>query len=178
MIDDDGAQLGVMETRKALELASSKGLDLVEVAATSMPPVCKILDYGKFKYEQKKKEKQAKKNQTIILLKEVKFRPRTDTHDIEYKVKNIVKFLEEGNKVKISVRFRGREMAYQDQGRKLVQTIISCVGESGVVEQDAKMEGRDLTAVFAPPGKAAKSSKPKVKVDAPAPLPKEDKAEA
>jgi len=146
--------LGVMETRKAQQIADSAGLDLVEVAPTVTPPVCKILDYGKYKYEQKKKAKESKKKQTIVVLKEVQFRPRTDVHDIDYKVKHIARFLGEGNKVRVSIRFRGREMAHQRLGRTLIDRIIDKVGNLGIVEQSARMEGRILALVFAPNAKA------------------------
>lgn len=143
-----------METRKAQQIADSAGLDLVEVAPTVTPPVCKILDYGKYKYEQKKKAKESKKKQTIVVLKEVQFRPRTDVHDIDYKVKHIARFLGEGNKVRVSIRFRGREMAHQRLGRTLIDRIIDKVGNLGIVEQSARMEGRILALVFAPNAKA------------------------
>ncbi len=158
LIGADGAQLGVMDTRRALELAAQAGLDLAEVSPNSNPPVCKILDYGKYKYELKKKAKQAKKNQVLTQLKEIQFRPQTDTHDIEYKVKHIHRFLEEGDKVKVSVRFRGREAAHADLGHAILKQIIDLVGTSGIVEQIPKMEGKVLSLIFGP---AAKVKKPK-----------------
>jgi translation initiation factor IF-3 len=145
-----------MDTRKALELAQQQGLDLAEVSPTSNPPVCKILDYGKYKYENKKKAQKAKKNQVVVILKEVQFRPNIDTHDIEFKVKHIHRFLEEGNKVKVSVRFRGREMSHADLGHALLKQIIDMVGVLGIVEQSAKMEGKILSIIFGPAGKASK----------------------
>lgn len=157
VIGADGSQLGILETRRAIELALNQGLDLVEVAPKSVPPVCKILDYGKFKYEQKKKQKAAKKKQTITLLKEVQFRPQTDIHDIGYKVRHITRFLEEGNKVRVSVRFRGREAARTEGGRKLIKQIVDMVGILGNVEQEAKMEGRLLVLILAPNPKAKKA---------------------
>lgn len=161
MIGADGTQLGVMETRKAIEMATQQGLDLAEISPTSNPPVCKILDYGKFKYQNKKKAKQAKKNQVVTALKEVQFRPQTDTHDIEFKVKHITRFLAEGNKVKVSVRFRGREASHADLGHALLKQIIDMVGSSGTVELNPKMEGKILSLIFAPNAKAVK--KPEVK---------------
>lgn len=158
MIGADGSQLGVMDTRRALELAQSQGLDLAEISATSNPPVCKILDYGKFKYEQKKQQKKAKKNQVVTLLKEVQFRPQTDTHDIEFKVKHILRFLEEGNKVKVSVRFRGREASHADLGHALIKQIVDLVGPSGMVEQTPKMEGKILSLILGP-GKVKRTTK-------------------
>lgn len=161
VIGADGAQLGVMETRKAIEMATALGLDLAEVSPNSVPPVCKILDYGKFKYQQKKKAAVAKKNQTVSTLKEVQFRPQTDKHDVDFKVKHIVRFLEEGNKVKVSVRFRGREAAHADLGHVLLKQIIDMVGPSGMVEANPKMEGKILSLVFGPGPKAGKKPEPK-----------------
>lgn len=149
-----------MELRKALELAQAQGLDLAEVSPNSNPPVCKILDFGKFKYQQKKKAKAAKKNQAVIVLKEIQFRPQTDQHDIDFKVRHILRFLEEGNKVKASVRFRGRESAHTDLGHALIKQIIEQVGESAVVEQSPKLEGKILSLIFAPNAKAPKKPKP------------------
>jgi translation initiation factor IF-3 len=161
VIGADGSQLGVMDTRKAIELATQQGLDLAEVSPNSVPPVCKILDYGKFKYQLKKKAKVAKKNQTVTTLKEVQFRPQTDKHDVDFKVKHIVRFLEEGNKVKVSVRFRGREAAHADIGYTLIKQIIDMVGASGIVDANPKMEGKVLSLTFGPGPKAGK--KPAVK---------------
>ncbi len=154
MIGADGAQLGVMETRRAIELATQQGLDLAEVSPNSNPPVCKILDYGKYKYQLKKKAKTAKKNQTVTQLKEVQFRPQTDEHDVNFKVKHILRFLNEGNKVKVSVRFRGREAAHADLGHVLLKEIIKMVGLQGVVEAHPKMEGKILSLIFSPGVKA------------------------
>lgn len=154
-----------MDTRKALELAQSQGLDLAEVSPTANPPVCKILDYGKYKYELKKKAKASKKNQVVILLKEVQFRPQTDDHDIDFKTKHILRFLGEGNKVKVSVRFRGREASHADLGHALLRQIVDTVGATGIVEQTAKMEGKVLSLILAPNSKVGTkkvvSSKPK-----------------
>ncbi len=161
MIGADGSQLGVMDTRKAIELATQQGLDLAEVSPNSVPPVCKILDYGKFKYQLKKKAKTAKKNQTVTVLKEVQFRPQTDEHDVDFKVKHIVRFLEEGNKVKVSIRFRGREAAHTEIGYTLIKQIIDMVGASGIVDANPKMEGKVLSLIFGPGAKAVK--KPAVK---------------
>jgi len=157
VIGPDGAQLGVMETRRALDIANQHGLDLAEVSPTSKPPVCKILDYGKHKYQLKKKAKAAKKNQVRTELKEIQFRPQTDIHDIDFKVKHITRFLGEANKVKVAVRFRGREMAHRDLGHSLLQQIIDKVGASGMVEQSPKMEGRILSMIFAPAKPGAKT---------------------
>lgn len=172
VIGADGSQLGIMDTRRALELAQSQGLDLAEVAPTSNPPVCKILDYGKFKYEQKKKAKASKKNQVVIQLKEVQFRPQTDEHDVDFKVKHILRFLGEGNKVKVSVRFRGREASHADLGHTLLKQIIDSVGNSGIVEQNPKMEGKILSLIMAPNAKAVpkKTVKPEEKPAAAVPV--------
>jgi translation initiation factor IF-3 len=126
-----------------------------------VPPVCKILDYGKYKYQLKKKAKVAKKNQTVTTLKEVQFRPQTDDHDVDFKVKHILRFLEEGNKVKVSVRFRGREAAHADIGHALIKQIIDMVGASGIVEANPKMEGKILSLTFGPGTKAGKKPEPK-----------------
>lgn len=158
VIGPTGAQLGVMDLRKALEAAQGYGLDLAEISPTSTPPVCKILDYGKYKYELKKKAKQAKKKQAVTLLKEVQFRPQTDTHDVNFKVKHILRFLDEGNKVKVAVKFRGREATHANLGYALLKQIIDMVGVSGIIEQSAKMEGRMLSLIIAPNTKAGKKA--------------------
>lgn len=152
-----------MDVRAAIQMAQAHNLDLVEISPTANPPVCKILDFGKFKYEQKKKQKTAKKNQVVISLKEIQFRPNTDKHDIEFKVKHIQRFLGEGDKVKASIRFRGRESAHADIGYALMNQIVDLVGTSGIVEQAAKMEGKVLSLIFAP------ASKVPVKKTAPPP---------
>lgn len=170
MIGADGSQLGVMETRRALELAQTQGLDLAEIAPTSNPPVCKILDYGKYKYELKKKAKQAKRNQVVTTLKEVQFRPQTDTHDIDFKVKHCLRFLEEGNKVKISVRFRGREASHAQLGHVLIKQIVDLIGASGIVELNPKMEGKILSMIVAPAAKTSAKTK-----KAPKPLEEKEK---
>jgi translation initiation factor IF-3 len=155
-----------MDTRSALQLAESQGLDLAEVSPTANPPVCKILDYGKYKYQLKKKQKTSKKNQVVILLKEVQFRPQTDSHDVDFKVKHILRFLEDGHKVKASVRFRGRESAHSDLGYALLKQIIDMVGISGIVEQPPKMEGKVLSLIFAAPQKGKKAApKPEAKLE-------------
>jgi len=144
VINADGEQLGVMETRDAIRSAEEQGLDLVEVAPTAKPPVCRIMDFGKYKYEMAKKAHESKKNQTVILVKEIKFRPRTDEHDVNFKTNNIKRFLEEGHKVKVTVMFRGREMAHTDQGRSLLERVVSELQNEAVVEQSPRMEGRNM----------------------------------
>ena len=126
-------------------MARDAELDLVEISPNANPPVCKIMDYGKFKYEQQKRESEARKKQTVIQVKEVKFRPNTDTHDYDVKMRNVVKFLEKGDKVKVTLRFRGREMAHQNLGRELLERVAEDIKELGKVENMPKMEGRQMT---------------------------------
>ena len=133
-----------------MDLAAQAGLDLVEISPNAKPPVCKIMDFGKFKYEQQKRESEARKNQKIIEIKEVKFRPGTDVHDYQVKMRNVLKFLEKGDKVKVTLRFRGREMAHQDLGRQLLERVAEDVKEIGRVENMPKMEGRQMIMVIAP----------------------------
>jgi len=135
---------------KALEIAEEAGLDLVEVAPTSKPPVCRIMDFGKYKFEQSKKQHEAKKKQKQIQVKEVKFRPGTDEGDYQVKLRNLIRFLSEGDKTKVTLRFRGREMAHQELGAKLLQRVESDLTEYGSVEQRPKMEGRQMIMVIAP----------------------------
>ena len=149
MIDVDGQQLGVMPPADALKVAKAKELDLVEISATAKPPVCRIMNYGKYLYQLKKKAHEAKKHQKMIHVKEVKFRPKTDNHDYEFKKKNILRFLEDGDKVKASVNFRGREMAHKSIGRQLILRLIEDVGEQGAVEGNPKMEGNHMFVIFA-----------------------------
>ena len=151
LIDEDGAQVGIVPTKEALETAEAKGLDLVELSATSSPPVCRIMDYGKFRYEQSKKQHDAKKKQTVIEVKEIKLRPKTEKHDLDFKVRNIKKFLEQKNKVKVTLRFRGREIIYaESQGRKVLQKIAEELEEVAVILQSPKMEGRQMAMFVGP----------------------------
>ncbi len=150
MIGDDGEQIGVIDTQEAMAYAEERGLDLVEVSPHATPPVCKVMDYGKFKYQQSKRAQEARKKQTVIQVKEIKMRPRTDVHDLEVKIRNIIRFLEAGDKVKVTIRFRGREMAYTDQGHELLLKVAERVKEYGTVEQHAKREGRQLMMVLGP----------------------------
>jgi len=142
--------LGVLAIKKALELAVQEELDLVEVAPNADPPVCKIMDYGKFKYQQNKRSQEAKKKQTVIQVKEVKIRPKTDEHDLQVKVRNIKRFLEEKDKAKVTILFRGREIAYADQGTKVLDRIREELKDIAVVEQLPKMEGRNMVMILAP----------------------------
>jgi translation initiation factor IF-3 len=150
LIDQDGKQLGVVATIEAMRLAREAGLDLVEISPNAAPPVCKILDYGKYKYEIKKKAQEAKKKQVVVKLKEVKMRPGTDEHDFQFKLRHIQRFLEEGDKAKITVVFKGREMAYQDLGRQVMARILEAVKDKAKVEQSPSMEGKALIMVLAP----------------------------
>ncbi|PYE85856.1 translation initiation factor IF-3 [Pseudoroseicyclus aestuarii] len=150
LIGPEGENVGVVTPERALALAEQVGLDLVEISPNAAPPVCKIMDYGKFKYESQKKESEARKKQKIIEIKEVKFRPNTDTHDYDVKMRNVLKFLENGDKVKVTLRFRGREMAHQDLGRELLQRVAGDVSELGKVENMPKMEGRQMVMMIGP----------------------------
>ena len=150
MIAEDGEQLGIMNTREAVQLARGKGLDLVEVAATADPPVCRIIDYGKFTYEQKKKASEAKKKQVIITVKEVKFRPGTDEHDYNFKMKHARQWLEEGDKVKATIFFRGREITHRELGTELLGRLEQDLADVGEVEQRPRMEGNQMFLVFTP----------------------------
>jgi len=150
LIGADGQQLGIMATQEALDKAIHEGLDLVEVAPNSDPPVCKIMDYGKYKYQTSKKVQEGKKKSKTLQLKEVRVRPHTDEHDLEFKIRNIKKFLEKKDKVKVTVLFKGREMAYMDAGVALLGRITQDVAEQGAVEQPPTKEGWRLTMVLIP----------------------------
>jgi translation initiation factor IF-3 len=150
VIGHDGQQLGIIPIRKALELAALEHLDLVEVAPNAEPPVCKIMDYGKFKYQQNKRSQEAKKKQTVIQVKEVKIRPKTDEHDLQVKIRHIKRFLSQKDKAKVTILFRGREIAYSDQGFKVLERIKEELKEEVVIEQQPKMEGRNLVMIMAP----------------------------
>jgi len=150
LIGNDGEQLGVFPTQEALNMAEEKDQDLVEVAPNSTPPVCRIMDYGKFKYQQSKRAHEAKKKQKIIHVKEVKLRPNTDQHDYDFKLKNAFRFLESGDKVKVLVFFRGREIVHRENGQKLLVRVTETLEDIAVVEQEAKQEGRTLCMIFAP----------------------------
>ena len=150
VIDENGGQLGIMTPQTALALAEERGLDLVEVAPQSVPPVCRILDYGKYLYQLNKKQHDAKKKQKLIQIKEVKFRPKTEEHDYQFKKKHIERFLSEGDKVKASVTFRGREMAHPDYGRHILQRLKQELIDLALVESDTRMEGRLMFMLLAP----------------------------
>ena len=150
MIGQEGQQLGVLSLKKALELAAQEELDLVEVAPNADPPVCKIMDFGKFKYQQNKRTQEARKKQTVIQVKEVKVRPKTDEHDLQVKIRHIKRFLGQKDKAKVTILFRGREIAYADQGMKVLERIKEELKEESVVEQNPKMEGRNMVMILAP----------------------------
>jgi translation initiation factor IF-3 len=150
LVDERGEMLGVVPIREALERAEQAGLDLVEVAPQAEPPVCKILDYGKYKYEAQKKKNEARKRQKVIEVKEIKFRPGIDDHDYDVKMRAMRKFLGEGDKVKVTLRFRGRELAHQELGSQLLERVRTDVNELAKVEQFPRMEGRQMIMVIAP----------------------------
>jgi translation initiation factor IF-3 len=158
LIGADGAMIGIMSSGEALDRARSAGLDLVEVNPKAAPPVCRLMDYGKFKYEQKKQANLARKRQTVIEIKEIKFRPKTDDHDYDFKMRHIRRFLSEGDKAKITVRFRGREMAHPQVAQRLLDRIVSDLKDEAVVEQSSRMEGRTMHLLLAP--KAGAVAKP------------------
>jgi translation initiation factor IF-3 len=150
VVSPEGEQLGVMALAQALEQASQRGLDLVEVAPEANPPVCRIMDFGKYKYLQARRQKEARKKQTIIQVKEVKLGPKTDPHDFEFKAKHVRRFLEGGNKAKVTVRFRGREMAHTELGWKILNRMAATVADLAVIEHHPRMEGRMLSMILSP----------------------------
>jgi len=168
LVGVENEQLGVVSTQEALQRARALDLDLVEVAPTAAPPVCRIMDYGKFKYTQSKREQEARKKQTVIQVKEIKVRPKTDEHDLNIKIKHIRRFLEEGDKVKVTVRFRGRELTYASQsGFEILKHVTEAIGDLSKIESPAKMEGKTMMMVVAP---TAHKKKP---VGQPSPKPAE-----
>ena len=150
LIDEEGQQVGVIPTREALEMARQRGLDLVEVAPNAMPPVCRLMDYGKYRYEQSRKERESRKNQHVVELKEVRIRPKIDDHDLETKGRQAAKFLAAGDKVKMTVLFRGREMAHPDIGKGLLDQLAEQLRGHGTIEQPPRMEGRTMTMLLNP----------------------------
>ena len=150
MITSDGKQVGILPLKEAMKLAEEQGLDLVEVAANATPPVCRIMNYGKYKCQQSKRTHDARKHQTVIQVKEVKLRPRTEEHDFQFKLRHAKKFLEEGNKVKVSVLFRGREMAYPEFGKEILTRFIEGVKDLMVIEQTPRLEGRNMVTILTP----------------------------
>lgn len=150
VVGADGAQLGIMPTQEALQFAEEQGFDLVEVAPNERPPVCRIMDYGKYKYQRSKRQQLAKKKQKVILVKEIKLRPKTEEHDYQFKMQHVKRFLQDGHKAKVTVIFRGREMAHTELGRRVLDRIIDDLEEEATVEQMPKQEGRNMTLVLSP----------------------------
>jgi translation initiation factor IF-3 len=171
VIDDEGTQIGIMPPYEALRKARERNLDLVEVSPTAQPPVCRIMDYGKYLYQQEKKEREAKKHQKTITVKEVKFRINVDEHDYQTKKNHVLRFLEEGDKVKATIFFRGREMTRQSLGREILERLIADVAQKGMVEFRPRQEGNTLHAILAPKKDTGqKAAAPRQKA-APAPPP-------
>jgi len=166
VIDDDGAQLGIMSPRDALAIARERGIDLIEVAPQAQPPVCKIMDYGKFKYEQAKKEKDSAKKHKQSELKGIQMFPNIEEHDFVVKVKSAIKFLEEGDKVKVTVRFKGRQITHPEFGRQQMEKVVQMTSQVGQVEKPPSMEGRMMTMILSPLKSSQQPAKP-----APAPRP-------
>jgi translation initiation factor IF-3 len=176
---DDGTQMGILTRDEALRLAEEKGLDLVEIAARSSPPVCRIMDYGRFKYEQSKKQKQARKHASSMELKEIKFRPKTELHDMEFKLKHVRRFLEEGNKCRLVIVFRGREITHPETGLRVLNKVVDATADIAAVEVRPSLEGKRMIMILGPKAgvvrrvkestrEAAESPRP---VEAPAPVP-------
>jgi translation initiation factor IF-3 len=186
VIGAQGEQLGILTIEAALAAAQETGFDLVEISPTAKPPVCKIMDYGKFKYDEKKRAAQAKKKQFIVQVKEVKLRPKTDDHDYDFKVRNVRRFLEEGNKAKLTLMFRGREIVHKDIGQKVLMRVVEDLKDLAIVEQTPRMEGRQLFMILAPNPKwkppkvtrIADPAAPKAPTAKPVPQPAEAAAQA
>ncbi len=157
LIGSDGSQLGVLPTEQAMSMAEEEGLDLVEVAPNERPPVCRIMDYGKFKYQQSKRGQEAKKKQKQFLVKEMKMRPKTEEHDYQFKIKHVRRFLSEGNKTKITIMFRGRELSHLELGQKILDRLTEDLSDVCIVEQEPKREGRNMIMVLAPRGNTAQT---------------------
>lgn len=165
VINPEGQQLGIYPISQALSFALEAGLDLVEINPKANPPVCRIMDFGKFKYEQKKQANIAKKKQKVIEVKEVKMRPKTDDHDFNFKLKHIIRFLADGNKAKVTIRFRGREIAHPETAARVLDRVIVDVGELAIVEQPYRMEGRTMTMILAPGKLPIGKDMPKIEED-------------
>ena len=168
LIDEAGEQLGIMPTRDALNIAFDKDLDLVKISPGARPPVCKIMDYGKFKFEQSKRDKEAKRNQHVVEIKEIRMSPVIDTNDFNVKLRNGHKFLGEGNRLKVTIRFRGRQMAHTDIGANILKRFAEACGEIAIVEKNPKLEGRNMSMFLSP-----KVKKPEKAEQAPKPAPEE-----
>lgn len=161
LISETGEQLGILSLDKAIEMAEERGLDLVEVAPAATPPVCKIMDYGKYKYQQHKRAQESKKHQKVIHIKEIKLRPKTEEHDFQFKKEHVRKFLLDGNKVKVTVVFRGREMTHFEIGEELLNRMAKEVEGEGLIEQPPKKEGRNMTLLLVAKNHGQRKEKPK-----------------
>lgn len=164
VIDDEGEQLGIMKPEEALRIAEGKGLDLVEVAPLAQPPVCRMIDYGKYRYQQSKRLKEAKKNQHVVTIKEIKYRPKISDHDFDFKTNHVKEFLDEGNKVKLTIMFRGREMAHPEFGKDLLQRVLNAVEKHASDIPDlerTRLEGRNMSIVISPAKVPVKHAEPK-----------------
>lgn len=186
LVDEDGTQVGVVDTEKALAMAQEADLDLVEVAAQADPPVCRIMDFGKYKYELDQRQKEARRKQSLIVVKEMKMRPKIDTHDYETKKGHVERFLRQGNKVKVTIMFRGREMAHQELGRRLLDQLSEDLEEIAKIDAAPKVDGRNMTMVLSPhkeaitnrktTPRAKRAERPPQKAEESKPAPKEAKA--
>ncbi len=156
----DGEQLGILPLRDALRLAAERGMDLVEVAPTAKPPVCRLMDYGKFRYEQAKRSREARKRQKVVTIKEVKLRPRIEGHDFEVKLRNALRFLEEGNKVKVTIMFRGREIVHSELGRDVLARLAKGLEHVGTIERAPRVEGRNMIMIMSPRPQPQTQSQP------------------
>ncbi len=173
MLGAQGEQLGILTSDQALAKALETGLDLVEISPTAKPPVCKIMDYGKFKYDEKKRQAQAKKKQVVVQIKEIKLRPRTDEHDYDFKLRNVRRFLEEGNKSKLTIMFRGREIVHKEIGQKILVKVVEELKDVAIVEQTPRMEGRQMFMILAPnPKWKARQPSPSAQAKPSAPAPR------
>ena len=159
VIDDEGEQLGVMPPQQALTIAREKGLDLVEISPTAQPPVCRVMDYGRYQYEEQKRTRQAKKHQKTIEVKEIKFRPKVDEHDYQFKKKHVERFLAHGDKVKATIFFRGREMAHPEYGRHILERLVDDLGENATQETMPRMEGNQMHTILSSSKAAAKKGR-------------------
>jgi translation initiation factor IF-3 len=171
VIGGDGSQVGILPTYEALKMAEEQGMELVEVNPRAAPPVCRIMDFGKFKYENSKKEKASRKHQSTVVVKEIKFRPKTDDHDLDFKVKHIRRFLAEGNKCRLVIVFRGREIVHPETGQAMLDQVIKALGDAAVVEQRASMEGRRMVLTLGPRVGVVRPSAPGISPSTGAPTP-------
>ena len=160
MIDDDGQQLGIMPPPQALAIARQKSLDLVEISPTAVPPVCRIMDYGKYQYQEQKRAREAKKHQHVVEVKEIKFRPKVDEHDYQFKRNHIQRFIEDGDKVKATIFFRGREMAHPDIGHKILMRLIADLADVATPETNPRMEGNQMHTILTAKKGGTKAAKP------------------